>query len=216
MALNLPNGSSVAIASTIAASKAMSAVSNAAEAVATLEAAHGVVVSDILIVSSGWSELDQRVARASAVATNDVTLEDINTASTLRFPAGSGIGSVREISAWTAITQILEFDTVGGDQQFFQYQFLESYSQRQIPTVRSPQSINMALGDDQSLPWYDVIVAAAEGGAPVPMRITLPSGAKLFYNGYWSINKTPRMSVNNAMAVDVTFAFAAELTRYAS
>jgi hypothetical protein len=214
--LTLPNGSAFALASTYGASKAMSAVTNAAEGVATLEAAHAIIVGDIFEVNSGWGDLDGRLVRAKTVSTNDVTLEGINTASTTRFPAGSGTGTIRECSAWTSITQVLEATTSGGDPKFYTYQYLDAQSERQVPTGSSAQSLSLKLADDQTLPWFAALDAADLAGTPTGLRITLPSGAKLYYNCYVSFNKTPTLSVNNAMALTCSLSLAADPTRYAS
>ena len=87
------------IAKTYASSVSMTALTNAAEAVATLGAGHGVVVGDYLELTSGWGLLNGKVVRAKTVVTNDVTLEGINTVSTTKFPTGTGIGSIRRITA---------------------------------------------------------------------------------------------------------------------
>lgn len=216
MSLILPNGSALAIASTYGSTKTMSAVSNANPAVATLEASHGVIVNDIIEVTSGWERLDKRILRASVVATNDVSLEGFNSSSTTTYPAGSGIGSIREITAWTSLTQVLSASTNGGDQQFFNYQFLEGSQERQIPTVRGAQSLELSLGYDPSLAWYSVLETASDDRALTALRITLPSGVKLYYNGYFSLNKTPSLNVNQVMALACTFSLQAELTRYSS
>ena len=48
------------------------------------------------------------------------------------------------------------------------------------------------------------------------MKITLPSGAVLLYNAYISLNKTPSLTVNEIMAVEVTLSLLAEPVRYAA
>jgi hypothetical protein len=216
MSVRLPNGSVPSIASTIGAAIAMSALSNAANAVGTLAASHGVTEGDIVILSSGWSDVDARVARVSNVDTNDVTFEGINTANTDRFPAGSGTGSVRVVSAWTQLSGILNFEGEGGDQEYWEGQFLEARRRMRIPTVRAAQGINMALADRPALPWYAAVEAADDGAEPVPMRLVLKGGGILFYNGYWSLNRVPTTTVNDAMTLAVAFALAADVTRYAS
>jgi hypothetical protein len=137
MAVSVPNGSLIHIASGYAASKVMSALTNANPAVATLEASHGVAVGDYIEVTSGWSRLTNKILRASAVATNDVTLEGLNAISTSIYPAGGGVGSVREITGWTQLQQVLNSSSSGGEQQFLEYQFLESDAQKRIPTFKS-------------------------------------------------------------------------------
>lgn len=214
MAVSLPNGATVSIASTYGAVRVMSAISNAAEAVATLEASHGVVENDILEVTSGWSKLNGRIVRADSVATNDVTFEDINTTSTTRFPAGSGTGSVREISAWTQITQVLETGSSGGEQQFATYSFLEDDTERQLPTVKSAQSLTLTIGDDAALAHYAVLAAADEDRLPRAIRVALPSGSTLYYNCYVTLNKTPTLTKNEVMGLQVTLSLVADVTRY--
>ncbi|AKJ28841.1 phage tail protein [Caldimonas brevitalea] len=214
MAVSLPNGATVSIASTYATLKNMTAITNAAQAVATLEASHGVAVSDILEVSSGWSKLNNRIVRASAVATNDVTFEGINTTSTSRYPAGSGTGSVRKITAWTQITQVLDSSTSGGEQQFTSYSFLEDDTERQIPTVKSAQSITFNVADDSTRPHYTVLVTADEDRIPRAIRVVLPTGAVLYYNAYVTFNKTPTLTKNEVMANQVTLSLVADPTRY--
>lgn len=86
MAIIIATGTGVDIASTYGASVNMTAITNATEAVATLAAGHGVVVGDFLEVTSGWQRLTGRIVRVKTVATNDVTLESINTSSTSLFP----------------------------------------------------------------------------------------------------------------------------------
>ena len=118
MAITISTGTTVAIATTYGSAVTMSAITNATEAVATLAAGHGVVVGDILEVTSGWDLLNGRLVRAKTVATNDVTFESINTTSASSYPAGTGTGSIRRITAWTSVSQVQSVDTGGGEQQF--------------------------------------------------------------------------------------------------
>lgn len=214
MAVSLPNGATFSIASGYGTSKIMSAITNATEAVATLEASHGVLVNEILEVISGWSKLSQRIARASVVATNEVTLEDINTVSTALYAAGGGTGSVREITGWTQIAQVLDSSSSGGEQQFTTYSFLEDDTERQIPTNKSAQSLTLQIADDTSLPHYAALVAADQDRLPRAIRAHLPSGSDIYYNCYVTINKTPSMTKNEVMALSVTLSLVAEPTRY--
>src|SRR5688572_21317980 len=148
MSVSLPNGALVAIASGYGAAKAMTAVTNASEAVATLAASHGVVEGDFIEVTSGWSRLTDKIVRAGTVSTNDVDLEGINTPSTTVYPPGSGTGSVREITGWTQLSQILESSSTGGEQQFLDYQFLEADSAKRIPTFKAPAGLTFRVADD--------------------------------------------------------------------
>jgi hypothetical protein len=216
MAVRVPNGSLVYMASGYGVAKTMSALSNATEAVATLEASHGVVENDYIELTSGWSRLNDKIVRADSVSTNDVTLEDINTSSTTIVPAGSGTGSVREISGWTQITQILSSSSTGGEQQFLEYQFLESDAQTRIPTVKTAGGLTFTVGDDPTLAGYIALETANDDRLKRAFRIILPSGAIILYNAYVSLNKTPSLTVNELMACEVTLSFLNEPVRYSA
>jgi hypothetical protein len=214
MSISLPNGALIAIASGYGAAKTMSALTNASPAVATLEASHGVIVGDILEVTSAWSRLTNKIVRASAVATNDVSLEGIDTLLTSIYPAAGGTGTVREITGWTQLSQILSSSSTGGEQQFLDYQLLEGDAQKRIPTVKSAGGLSFSVADDPTLAGYILASAANDDRLPRAVRITLPSGAILLYNAYISLNKTPSLTVNEIMSVEVTLSLLAEPVRY--
>lgn len=214
MAVRLPNGATIAIVSTYGASAAMSALSNASPPHATLGGGHGVTAGEFLEVTSGWAKLNARIVEAGTVATNDVILLGIDTTDTTKFPASGGVGSVRAITAWQQITQVLDLTTSGGDQQFTTYEFLESDDQFQIPTVRAPQSLQLSIGDDTSLPHYALISAASEDRLPRALKVTLPGGSIITYNAYITLNPTPSLTKGNIMALTVTASLLALPVRY--
>lgn len=216
MSVKLPNGAIVAIASGYGASKAMSAVTNANPGVATLAASHGVVLGDYMEVTSGWSRLDGKIVRAGTVTTNDVQLEGIDTSSTSVYSAGGGVGSIREISGWTQLSQILSSSSSGGEQQFLEYQFLEGDAQKRIPTFRNAAGLSFSIADDPTLAGYILASAANDDRAARAVRITLANGSILLYNAYITLNKTPSLTVNELMACEVTLSLLNEPVRYAS
>lgn len=215
MSVSLPNGSIISIASTYSSQITVSALTNASPAVATATA-HGLADGDVLEVRSGWSQLDQRILRVDNSLTNSFDLESFNSSDTARYPAGGGVGTVREVTAWTQITQILESTSQGGEQQFTSFGFLEDSKERQLPTVKTAESLSLSIGDDQTLPWYALMVAADEDRLPRAIRVRLPSGAILYYNAYVTINKTPTLTRNEIMRLQATLSFVADPTRYAS
>lgn len=187
MAITLAVGTTVEIASTYGASKTMSAVTNADPAVATLEAAHGITTGNYIEVMSGWQRLTNRIVRAGTVATNDVDLESVDTTSTSRYPAGTGTGSVRAITAWTQIGQLSrDLQVGGGDQQFGDITTLEDVIDQQIPTRRSPVTVTMPLFFDPSLGYFAVVKTAAETSTLTAVRFTYPNGTIIVANAYWS------------------------------
>lgn len=216
MAVKLPNGSLIYLASGYGASKTMSALSNANPGVATLEASHGVVLGDFMEITSGWSRLTDKIVRAGTVTTNDVQLEGIDTSSTTIYAAGSGIGSVREITGWTQLSQVLQTSSNGGEQQFLEYQFLESDAQKRIPTTKTAGGMTISVADDPSLAGFILASAANDDRLARAVKIVLPSGALILMSAYVTLNKVPTLTVNEIMACEVTLSFLAEPVRYQS
>jgi hypothetical protein len=214
MAVTLPNGAIVAIANGMSAAVNMTAITNASPAVSTLAAGHGVVAGDFLVVTSGWSRLTDKVAKAGTVATNDVPLLNIDTTLTSIYAAGSGTGTIKRVTGWTQLSQILSSSSSGGEQQFLDYQFLEADAQKRIPTFKNSAGLSFTIADDPTLAGYILASQANDDRLPRPVRITLPNGSVIVYNAYISLNKTPSLSVNEIMACEVTLSLLAEPVRY--
>lgn len=214
--ISLPNGALVAIAASYGTSKVMSAITNANPAVATLATGHSIVAGDVMVVTSGWSKLTDRVVVAGTPSGDNIPLTGVNSTSTSLYPAGGGVGSIMEVLTWTQLAQILGSASSGGEQQFLEYQLLESDTQQRIPTTKSASGLSFTVADDPSLAGYQLASQANDDRLPRAVRITLPSGALIFYNAYISLNKTPTLTVNEIMAIEVTLSLLSEPMRYAA
>jgi hypothetical protein len=216
MSITLSTGSIIAIASTYAASSNMTAITNASEAVATLAGGHGVTVGDYLEVTSGWDRLNARIVRAKTVATNDITFENIDTTSTTRFPAGTGTGSIRRITAWSNLSQIQTVEPGGGEIQYADITTIVDQVQKQIPTTRAPVTVTMTFFDDATLSWYSTVRSASETATATGVRITFPNSSKLVANAYWSLQTTPSIGSNAPLTAKIDLSYAGEPVRYAT
>lgn len=215
MAAQLPDGATVLIATTYGSAKTVSAVTNTSPAVAT-STAHGLSNGALVLVASGWSRLNARVLRLASVATNAASFEGFDSSSTSVFTPGGGIGTMTEITALTQITQIMGFETTGGDQQFVNYSFLEQDFETQLPTITSAQSIKISIADDPSLAGYIALKAAGEARATRALKLLLKDGSFVLYNGVVSFNETPTVTKGAIMTVSATFSLTGRPVRYAS
>lgn len=215
MSVSLPNGSTVHIASGVAAALPITILTNAAPPVAT-STAHGLANGDLIEVTSGWSRLNNKTVRVAGVTANTFEIEGYDTSSTVIYPAGSGIGSVKKITGWTQLQQILTTSSSGGEQQFATYQFLEDDAETRIPTNKSASGLEVSIADDPTLAGYILASVANDDRVPRSLRVSNPSGSKILYRGYVSLNKTPSLTVNSVMACQVTISFLNEPVRYAS
>lgn len=202
MTISTGAGATVSIATTYGTAKNMTAITNAAEAVATLEASHGITVGDYFEVTSGWGKLNGRIVRAKTVATNDVTLEGIDTTSTADYPAGSGTGTVREVTAWTQISNVKQdsFSVSGGEQQFTDATPLESTVEQQFPTRRSPYTLTFAAMDTSA----GLTAARAAGTTKTALRVTMGT-VNTVANGYWTAADVPNISGTEVTTYKVDF-----------
>lgn len=216
MSVRLPNGAVFSIASAYSSPKTVSALTNAKPPVAT-STAHGLTNADVVEVASGWSNIDGRVARVSGSTTDSLSLEGLDTTDTTKFPAGTGTGTVRKVSTWQQISQVLDSTSSGGQQQFYNYSFLEdSGDEKQIPTIRSARSIALTIADDDSLPQYTLLAAANEDRLPRAIRFQLPSGSVIYFRAYVAFSEMPTTTKNQAMALTVTLSLTGEPTRYSA
>lgn len=212
--VQLPNGAKVALSSIFGAVKEITGISNADPGVAAA-AAHGFANGDILLLESAWEELEGRAVRAAGVvADTSFQLEGFDTTDLIRFPAGLGAGTAKEVTEWVTIDQIIGTAFAGGEQGYWGYSPLDSLRTKQLPTERGAQTMTLTLADDQQRPWYDALDQADRLGDTRVVRITLRNGAKLFYTGSVSFNKTPTLVKNEGMAVTMTLSINAEITRY--
>lgn len=208
-------GLQLAIASTYGSSKTMSAVSNANPGVATLQSSHGVLEGDIMEVTSGWKRLNNRIIRAGTVNTNDVNLDGVNTSSTSDYPAGEGVGSIREITDWASITGLRpDFTTSGGGFEQLDGTEVDDLRRIIIPGLAEPVVWTFPFHWPAASGWQTVVESAARGGTPVAFRISL--GTKRIYgNAYWGFNNS--FGNNGSIAVgSIQLSAVADETYYAS
>lgn len=215
MSVSLPNGSTVAIASAYGSSAAVATASNAAPAVLGVTA-HGYADGDYVEFTSGWSKATDRIFRVDNKTTDNFEAELLDSSDTDRYPAGSGVGSVRKITTFTQLAQIINSTSEGGEQQHLTYQFLESDAQKRIPTTKTPAGITFTVADDPTLPGYLVAKAANDDRAARAILVTLSNNAKLLYNAFVSLSIIPSLTVNELMTVQVTLSLLGDPVRYES
>jgi hypothetical protein len=216
MGVKLPNGASFSIASAYGDAVPFTEISNAIAAVLAA-ANNNLAINDVIEVASGWAGLDGRIARATAVAADSVTLGGVNTLDAARFPPGAGVGTLRKVEDWVQISQILESASSGGEQQFANFSFLEDTGdERQIPTIRSARSVNLTVADDDKLPHYAVLKAANDDRRPRAIRFQLPGGAAIYFGAYVSFGEMPTTTKNEVMSLQVTLSLTGAPTRYSA
>lgn len=213
MAFRLPNGSTFDFAAEYSADVTVTSISNANPAVASATA-HGFVQGDIVVLTSGWVKLTGRAFKVGAVTADTFALVGVNTLSTQSYPAGTSAGTAKSVDTWVNIPQITEVASSGGEQQFYQFGFLEEDEDRQIPTTKSPSTLTLTVADDPSQPYVEVVEAADELKEERVQRLNLVNGDIILYNSIASITNTPSLTRNQIMVRTITLAQQGRVTRY--
>lgn len=205
MGFALPNGSSVYVQKSKDTELAFEIISNAKDAVVTLKTDHGLVVGDEVIITSGWSKINNAVAKVIKVNNMDVTLGNINTNDTKSFPEGEGKGTLTKITAWERLPQVKEVATEGGEQQFTQIQFLDDDAERQLPTIKSAKSKSFTIAHDSSLPIYALLEELDRTNDVVAMKMYVPKAKETRYDAVRiSFDPTPTSTINEIETVKIS------------
>lgn len=204
--MHLPNGSQVFVEKTRGASAInVTKITNAAEPVLTCAASHGLAKGDyVIITSSNWAKLINKVGRVKNVSTNDVTIEGFSTADRKVY-SGNGTGSIYKISDWIEVPCVQDLSQEGGEQQFYTYQCLADDREQQIPTYKSAVSMTYTFAHEYDNPIYPILRAADESGQVKVMRMYVPRAKEMrLWSGTLSFNEIPQTAVNEMETVSLT------------
>jgi hypothetical protein len=213
MSAKLPDGATIAIATTYAAAKTISAVTNASPPVAS-SVAHGFANGDLVALTSGWQPLNDRIFRVAATGADAFSVSGADSTNEQKYPAGTGAGTARKITAWTQVTQIMGFETSGGEQQYTNFSYLEEDFERQLPTITSAQSISLLIADDAALPGYQALKAASDSRALTAIRLLLRDNSVVLYNGIIALNETPILTKGQVVQVRASISLQSKPVRY--
>lgn len=213
MSFRLPNGSTFDFAATYSTDVTVTEISNAAVAKATATG-HTFVKGDIIHLTSGWVKLTGRAFKVGEVTADDFEILGVDTSNEQRYPKGTSAGSAKKVATWVNIPQITEVASSGGEQQFYQFGFLEEDEDRQIPTTKSPSTLTLTVADDPDQPFVPVVEAADELKEERIQRLNLVNGDIVLYNSIASISNTPSLTRNQLMVRTITLAQQGRITRY--
>jgi hypothetical protein len=211
------NGARYAVATQLAAAVAMTAITNAAPPVAstTTPAAQG----SILLLASGWPDLNEAVAKVGTVVANtSMQLLGYDATDAVRYPAGEGIGAFQVAGNFINLPKIHDIQSNGGEQNFATRQYVDDPSGKQVqaPTFKSAQSRMFMLDYDPTQPHFAALQELDRKRMVTVLRETLPNGDVIYYAGRVSFNKEPTRAMNEFMSNEFTFSMNTDSVRYAA
>jgi hypothetical protein len=200
MSFYFPEGSAIYFSSTLASAKTISALTNANPAVAT-STSHGYSDNDELLYEGGWEDYDESVFLADQSDANTFSLLGMNATNTTFYPAGSGTGTVKKISSWVQIPQVLTVNSQGGDARFTNVQLLSKRNAINVPTGFNATTITLGLAHDPADANYQTMLDVSRAGTKVAIKMTIGGGALLYGYGYLSVSEMPSLNVNQVNTV---------------
>lgn len=212
----VPTGTTFHIASAYAAAKTTTIVTNASEAVVT-SAAHGYSNGDIVEMTSGWGRLNLRVLRIKSVTTDTFVLEGFDSSNTSIYTAGQGIGSVRKISTFTQVQQVLSVSSSGGDPVNVDYKYVENDTRDSINDGFNPTNYTMELDADAiSTSGYLALRTLTEVQTTTCLKMVTRNGALLFQPCTVALNESVQIADGQINRVTAAFNGKNRNFRYAS
>lgn len=217
---NFPEGTKFYFAdysSNLASSISVTSISNANPAVATT-ATNTYAVGDELLLEGSWEEATDSIYRATAVTSTSATLGGLNSTSTALFPSSSSAGTLKKVTTWTEIPQVLSIQTNGGDAKFGNVSPLGRRTDIQVPIGFNPMSYTLTLGHDPTLAAYVTMLNLSRTTAKVAFKGVAPNATATsgyeYGFGYLLVQEAPTKQRGQANQVTATFAFLNKFLTY--
>lgn len=211
----VPTGTLFSVATTFGSAITVTAVTNATEAVCTATA-HGLNTGDVVEFTSGWGRMNKRVFKVEAIDANSFKLLKADTSSTAHFPAGTGIGSVREVTAWTQLAKVMNPQVSGGDPKTVNYKFLESDVEYSINDGFTAVNQTLELDDDDTTAGYAALRTLTDNQTDTVLKTLMRSGAVVYLPCTLAMNDLPKMQDGQINRIMVQFNGNNRHTRYAA
>lgn len=214
---HLSNGTQVFIEGSRGSAIKVTAISNAAKPVFTVASAAGLAVGDYVVVTSASSTLmSDKQLRVTAIAGTAVTVEGIDTTSTVKFPAG-GTAEIVKINSWFEVPCVQDVSTDGGEQQFVSFQCLSDDREQQIPTYKSAVTNTFTFAHEYTNPVYPILRNYDESGQVVAIRLFVPKASEMrLQTGTIAFNDTPTIGVNEIETVSIAVSIRGKLSSVAA
>ncbi|EDV3179135.1 phage tail protein [Salmonella enterica subsp. arizonae] len=211
--MHLPNGTQIFVENKRDAEKNATDVTNAKEPVFTITD-NGFAKNDYVIVtSSDWGKLVNRVLRVKSVEQGNVTMEGIDTSDTNVFPEGEIKATVAKITGWSEIPCVQDLAQDGGEQQYYNYQCLSDDQEQQLPTFKSAVSLTYTFAHEYDNAIYPLLRDADETGAITALRMYIPKAQEMrLWSGVLSFNEIPKTAVNEMETVSLSVSLKGKFT----
>lgn len=215
MSFNFPEGTRLHYSVTLAAAVTVTGVTNANPAVATATS-HGLVDGDVVLFTSGWDGANDRVFVVNQLTADTFEFTGLDTSSTSLFPAGAGVGTVKKISGWVEVPQLLDISMSGGEPRFTTISLLASRNDIQVATGFNAANISFNLAHDPTNAVQKDLLALTEVLGKAAIRLLIGGSAPMYGYGNLALSSMPTMARNQVNQVAGSLSLGGRPTAYGS
>lgn len=216
MAYYFPEGSILQFSTTLAAAVTVSAATNASPCAVTTSTSHGYSTNDELLYETGWSDINESVFKFTNSTATTGSLQELDTSNTSFYPAGAGVGTLRKLSSWTTVPQVIDINTTGGDARFTPIELLANRNSTQVATGFNPTAINFVLADDPQNTVVKEMLRISRTLSKCAIKILVSGSAPMYGYGYMTLSELPQMARNQVNRLAGVVTLTSRATRYGS
>lgn len=177
-------GTRYAIAQAYSLPAAITAITNANPAVATVT---GTAPADgsFLLMQSGWPAIDGAVVTTSGAAGSTFNLEGINSTDTFLYPAAEGAGTYVVASDFLTLPKVWQAQTQGGEPQTATRRYIDDPTGKEVGFTwgSSARTKEFMLDYNETLPYFDFLVKLTREKTQVVFRETLTNKGMILSAG---------------------------------
>jgi len=206
-------GVAVAMQSAAAATKTITAITKANPGVASCTA-NGYSNGDYLLLSvQGMYQVDSKVVRVSAVATDAFTLEGVDTTTFDTFSSGTA----SKLTFGTSITTATSMSASGGDFDFIDTTTIHDNRKTQIPGLSNPQTYTFDNLWDIADAGQLAMKAASDAQAQKAFKFTFGTGGVIMtFTGYVGFTGAPGGNAQDKVTASASITQFGTATYYSS
>ena len=198
MSLYTVAGAKFFVSTGLEAAKTITAMSNASPTVVSA-AAHGYVDNDEVLISSGWEDADQSIFRVNQLTTDTFDLPGFDATNTDWYPAGSGVGTAKEITGWLELGQVIAVQGGGGGPRNITTNLLNRRNPVVTPVGFEASTLQFTLGYDPALADQVALQAASRVLGKKAFKFLLPGGAYAYCYGTVAMSNIPQMDSQSVL-----------------
>ncbi|GDY37686.1 phage tail tube protein [Acidovorax sp. NB1] len=216
MAYFLAEGSKFLFSETFGSAITVTAATNADPTVLSATS-HGLVDNDEVLFTSGWEDATDAVWKADQLTADTLSLKGLDATDTQWYPAGAGTGTLRKVTNWLEIGQVLDVQPNGGDARNVTIEPLSRRNAINMPAGFNASSINLTLGYDPSTASQIALNKISRNlSKRIAFKFLLAGGQTGYGYGTAQLAQMPSIAKGSAISVGLTVNFLGLFVGYAS